>query len=111
MKSWVNDVHSKMNATLVKECTRIYDEQHLAETIRCAVSRDEEICISGGRHAMGGQQFLDDGVLLDMTGLNNVIRFDPMHGLVEVQSGIMWPALIEYLRNAQRNNPPITWTI
>jgi FAD/FMN-containing dehydrogenase len=100
-----------MNATLVKECTRIYDEQHLAETIRCAVDRNEEICISGGRHAMGGQQFLDNGVLLDMTRLNNVIRFDPMHGLVEVQGGIMWPALIEYLRNAQRNNPPVTWTI
>jgi FAD/FMN-containing dehydrogenase len=110
MMYWVNDVHSKLNATLIKKCLQIQDEQQLLDTIRRANDRDEQICISGGRHAMGGQQFLEDGVLLDMTRLNKVIGFDHCGGLVEVQGGMMWPELIEYLRETQHNDSTV-WTI
>ena len=36
---------------------------------------------------MGGQQFGTDMILVDMTGLNQIVSFDPQRGLAEVQAG------------------------
>ena len=40
---------------------------------------------------MGGQQFAEDAVLVDMTGMNRVLAFDRGRGVVEVDAGICWP--------------------
>jgi FAD/FMN-containing dehydrogenase len=69
----------------------------LHSTIVNAASRGTSISIAGGRHSMGGQQFGTDSVLLDMRSLNRVIEFDREGGLIEVESGILWPALLDYL--------------
>ncbi len=50
---------------------------------------------------MGGQQFGRDTILLDTQALNRVIRFDKAKGQIEVQAGIEWPELIEYLVREQ----------
>ena len=50
-----------------------------------------------GRHAMGGQQFGAGTVLVDMTARNRVLHFDSARGLVEVEAGIQWPELMEFL--------------
>ncbi len=52
------------------------------------------MAIAGGRHAMGGQQFLSGGTLLDMRGLNRVRHFDESRGLLEVEAGIQWPGVL-----------------
>jgi len=52
------------------------------------------MAIAGGRHAMGGQQFLSGGTLLDMRGMNRVRRFDQERGLLEVEAGIQWPGVL-----------------
>ena len=49
---------------------------------------------------MGGQQFGAGLDLLDMTGLDRVLDFDPERGEIEAEAGIMWPALIAWLRAA-----------
>jgi FAD/FMN-containing dehydrogenase len=59
---------------------------------------------------MGGQQFLSRGLLLDMTALKKVLRFDETNGLVEVESGIFWPELIDYLKMAQSGRK-LQWAI
>ena len=59
--------------------------------------------IAGGRHAMGGQQFGEASVLVDTRGLDRVLAFDAERGIITVEGGIMWPAVIEYLERAQRN--------
>lgn len=55
---------------------------------------------------MGGQQFGAGTVLLDMTSLRRVLRFEPDRGQVEVEAGIQWPELIDYLIRAQRDRWP-----
>ena len=50
---------------------------------------------------MGGQQFGRDTVLLDTKPFNRVIHFDRTRGLIEVQAGIEWPELIDYLLREQ----------
>ena len=52
------------------------------------------MAIAGGRHAMGGQQFLSGGTLLDMRGMTRVRRFDEERGLLEVEAGIQWPGVL-----------------
>jgi FAD/FMN-containing dehydrogenase len=50
---------------------------------------------------MGGQQFRADATMLDMRRFNKVLRFNPRRGTVEVESGIMWPALVDDLQRRQ----------
>ena len=58
--------------------------------------------IAGGWHAMGGQQFGDDTLLLDTRSMNRVLAFDSARGLVEVEAGMQWPALIRHLLQRQK---------
>src|SRR5688572_14143039 len=88
----VNDLHSRLNATAVREIVRPASALEVAAAVRGARDVDTPIAIAGGRHAMGGQQFLDDGLLLDMSGLDRVLDLDPVRGEVEAEAGIQWPA-------------------
>ncbi len=59
---------------------------------------------------MGAQQFGTGATLIDTTALNRVLSFDPERGLIEVEAGIQWPALINHLSYAQ-NNKSHPWGI
>ena len=59
------------------------------------------VSIAGARHAMGGQQFGADALLVDMTGMPRVLAFDRERGEVEVEAGIEWPDLIDHLIRTQ----------
>src|SRR5262245_45469634 len=63
----VNDVHSALNATRVRDVFQPGSTDALAAFVRS--TPDAPIAIAGGRHAMGGQQFAADGHLIDMTSL------------------------------------------
>lgn len=98
----VNDVHSQLNRTRVRSILRPASTQDLQEIILRARAQGQAISVAGGRHAMGGQQFAANGLLLDMSAMNRVLGFDPDNHLVEVEAGIQWPELIDYLIAAQR---------
>jgi FAD/FMN-containing dehydrogenase len=51
---------------------------------------------------MGGQQFCGAGVLIDTRGLDRVLELDAARGLVTVEGGIQWPALLHHLQDAQQ---------
>ena len=106
----VNDVHSRMNATRV---AGVVQPSSLGE-VRCllkdAGAAGLAVSIAGGRHAMGGQQFGTDDVLIDTRGLNRVLSFDPRAGTVEVQAGVQWPELIDHLA-VRPDNRTARWTI
>jgi len=106
----VNDVQSQLNTTTVRRVVRPTSLAQLQAAIREAAREDRPICVAGGRHAMGGQQFGRDAVLLDMTRLNRVVRFDADKGRVEAEAGIEWPELIEHLAAVQQGRPS-PWAI
>jgi FAD/FMN-containing dehydrogenase len=101
---WVNDVHSQLNHTRVRELLtpRIRDE--LAEIVRSAAQKTLPISVSGCRHSMGGQQFATDSVCIDTRALDRVISFDQERGLIEAEAGIQWPKLIRAYLEAQPNS-------
>jgi FAD/FMN-containing dehydrogenase len=98
----VNDIHSQLNRTRVRALIQPDSIEALQATVRKARAEGRAICVTGGRHAMGGQQFGTDAVLLDMSRMNRVIRFDAARREVEVEAGIQWPELIHALVEAQR---------
>jgi len=97
----VNDIHSQLNATRVSRIVRPLSPSDLRATILTANSEGKSISIAGGRHSMGGQQFGTGTMLVDMTGMNRVLNMDSDRGIVEVEAGIEWPQLLDYLLKAQ----------
>ena len=102
---FVNDIHSQLNPTRVLEIVAVDSARALQQAIKRAAENGHAVCIAGGRHAMGAQQFASGAVMLDTTKLNRVHSFDRESGIVEVDAGIMWPALIDHLLNAQDGRP------
>ena len=103
----VNDIHSQLNATRVH---RVVDVRELGGARQAVLAAGEEgrsICIGGGWHAMGGQQFAEDGVLLDTRRFNQVLAFDRERGTVEVEAGIQWPELVARLNALQDDDAAV----
>jgi len=109
----VNDIHSQLNPTRVSTILQprsLADVQHI---VRAAHKKNQPIAISGGRHAMGGQQFCVDTPLIDIRQLNQILHLDRETGILEVEAGIEWPQLIDgylALQNAGSSIAPANTT-
>src|SRR5437773_6887290 len=98
---WVNDVHSQLNRTCVRELLKPRTREELAEIVHSASRKGLPISVSGCRHSMGGQQFATDSICIDTRALDGVISFDQKRGLIEGETGILWPELIGMYLAAQ----------
>jgi FAD/FMN-containing dehydrogenase len=98
----VNDIHSGLNATRVHSIVEPKTLDAARKAIGAAWRGQRAVCIAGGRHAMGAQAFATDGVLIDIRKLNRVLAFDAGRGLIEIESGMQWPQLLEHLVSTQR---------
>ena len=105
-RSWLNDVHSGLNPTPVRGVHRPGSLAQLQTLVREAGRAGEALSVAGARHAMGGQQFLTDGWVVDMAAMNRVLAFDAQAGLVECEAGIQWPELMAHLERAQTGQWP-----
>ena len=99
-----NDIHSQLNPTRVSRVVSPKTLQELQYAVASTAGAGECLSVMGGRHSMGGQQFLTDGVLLDTGGLNRILSLDSGRGLVEVETGILWDSLVPGLRDRQRGS-------
>ena len=104
----VNDVHSRLNATTIKDLFRPESLVQLAGLVKAAATFKQPLSIAASRHAMGGQQFLQNGVLIDMSALDRVIEFDPKAGTITLEAGIDWPKLLQELERLQPEH--FRWT-
>ena len=97
----LNDIHSQLNETAMRRIVKPRTAEEVQQAI--AVVRDEgaSLSIAGGRHAMGGQQFLDGGVLLDAGRLDRILELDAERGLVRVGAGILWDDFVHGLQQMQ----------
>jgi FAD/FMN-containing dehydrogenase len=100
----VNDVQSALNPTTVDGVLRADSLESVCEAILRARAAGRPLAICGGRHAMGGQQFCSGGWLLDTSGLDKVLDFERHRGIIEIEAGIQWPALLRFLQDAQRDS-------
>ena len=98
--TWVNDIHSELNRTWVSS---VFEPASFEELQTFIQSTSGHVAMAGGRHAMGGQQFLSDAPLIDIRRMNRILSFDHNRGIVEVESGIQWPELISHIVSSQRS--------
>jgi hypothetical protein len=101
----VNDIHSQLNPTRVDRIVAIDSEATLRAALEAARAEGKPVCLAGGRHAMGGQQFAGDAILLDIRPMRRFVGLDAEHGVVEAEAGIEWPELIEQLIAMQWGQP------
>ncbi|MBY0403058.1 MAG: hypothetical protein K2X66_04110, partial [Cyanobacteria bacterium] len=66
----LNDLHSKLNPTCVAGVLKISTSSALQTAIQQAAEAGLKVSVSGGRHAMGGQQFGENTLHLDTTEMN-----------------------------------------
>jgi FAD/FMN-containing dehydrogenase len=97
----VNDVHSQLNATRVDAIVKPATLDEIRTCLAGARSAGKSVSIAGGRHAMGGQQFGEANVLVDMRGMNRLLAFDDERGVITVEGGMEWPELIGHLTTMQ----------
>jgi FAD/FMN-containing dehydrogenase len=91
----VNDIHSQLNSTRVLGISQPRSFQDVQSIVRTARKDRKVISVSGGRHAMGGQQFGTDTLLIDIRKMGRVLNLDHKRGILEVEAGIEWPELID----------------
>ena len=101
----VNDVHSQLNPTPVNRVLRPQSAEQLADILRSASQQGRTLSLAGKRHAMGGQQFGTDTDLIDVTSFNKIISLAKHSGIIEVESGTIWPSIIDYCWNEQKDDP------
>ena len=99
----LNDVHSRLNPTRAAWRARPVGLEELQLAIAHAQREQVGIAICGGRHAMGGQQFLEGGAQIDMSAMNRVLEFDAQRGLIRIAAGIQWPQLMCWLDEDPEN--------
>jgi FAD/FMN-containing dehydrogenase len=106
----VNDVHSQLNPTRVLGISQPGSLEDVQKLVRTARKDGRIISIAGGRHAMGGQQFGADTLLIDIRKMDRLLNLDRKRGILEVEAGIEWPELIDgYL--ALQSEDKETWGI
>ena len=81
MEIIVNDVHSRLNETVMRGLLTPSDVGEIRGALRHAADRGLPVSVMGGRHAMGGQQFCVGGLLLDMDRMRRASRLDPIVAL------------------------------
>jgi FAD/FMN-containing dehydrogenase len=107
---FVNDIHSQLNSTRVLNVLEPRSLEDVQSIVRKARKNGSLISVAGGRHAMGGQQFGTDTLLVDIRKMGRLLHLDQERGILEVESGIEWPELIDgYL--ALQNGDTRTWGI
>lgn len=105
-----NDVHSRLNPVRVARIERPATTDEVAALLAAAARDGMPVSICGSRHAMGGQQFGEGTLLLDLRGLKDLGGFDLERGLVEAGAGLTWPELIKGLHARQEGHASV-WSI
>jgi FAD/FMN-containing dehydrogenase len=93
----VNDIHSQLNGAEVAEVVDVDSVEAVQAALGRARASGLAVAIAGGRHAMGGQQFCDGGMLIDVRALDRVLEIDESAGTITVEGGVQWPALLSAL--------------
>ncbi len=91
----INDA-SCLNKTAVYGIVKITNEQDVKNALQFAKTNNLKVTTAGQRHSMGGQSFIQNGLVLDMRNFNQ-IKVDKQHMAVNVQTGVTWAKVQELL--------------
>ena len=85
---FINDA-SHLNKTSVYGMVNITSVEDITKALQFARDHGLKVTAAGQRHSMGGQSFVQDGLVLDMRGFHQ-LRLDKEHKILNVQTGATW---------------------
>lgn len=97
----LNDIHSQLNETRIHSVHRPSGRQEINDLMNWAKNSNLKISCSGGRHAMGTQQFGEDCLHIDTRNLARLYDVNQQRGVVEIDSGIQWDRLVSGVIESQ----------
>src|SRR5712692_6385200 len=77
---YINDA-SHLNKTAVYGIVKVTTVEEIQNAVRFAREHKLKVTAAGSRHSMGGHAFVNDGLVLDMRGFNQV-RLDREHKIL-----------------------------
>jgi len=92
----VNDV-TRLNPIPVRQVHEINNVEQIRAALREAIKLHLKVSIAGKRHSQGGQTAYPNGVVLNMTNFNRILRLDRQNKVLTVQSGATWEQIQDYL--------------
>jgi len=90
------DDASCLNETGIFGIVRPTTIEDLRQTLTFARAKGLRVSIAGARHSMGGQSFVKNGLVIDMTALHQM-TVDPERNVLTVQSGATWKEVQDLL--------------
>ena len=97
----LNDIQSKLNPTKIGKLLTPKDLGEISKLVSETYQRGKAISIAGSMHSMGGQQFSTDEYCVSTKGFTGIDCIGDDFNQVRVQSGVIWPELVNWLKNAQ----------
>jgi FAD/FMN-containing dehydrogenase len=91
-----NDV-SRLNPIHVRQVYEIHDVEQIRVVLLEATKSHLKVSIAGKRHSQGGQTAYPNGIVLDMTSFNRILKLDQYQKVLTVQSGATWEQIQDYV--------------
>lgn len=91
----INDV-SGLNRTPVYGIIKAGSIEDIKKAFQFAKKENLKVSIAGARHSMGGQQFAENVLVLDMRAFNK-ISVEVENKILTVQTGATWQDILKYL--------------
>ena len=92
---FINDA-SCLNKTSVYGIIKVTSEEAIKKTLLFAQEHDLKVTSAGQQHSMGGQSMSQNGLILNMKGLNDM-KLDKENKILTVQSGAIWSDVQKFL--------------
>lgn len=90
----INDA-SYLNKTSVAAIVIIESEEDIKKILKYAAKKNLKVSIAGARHSMGGQAFVENGIVLDMNEYKDMKM--TVDGTLLVQSGALFSDIQHFL--------------
>ena len=91
-----NDV-SGLNPIEVQSVIPIRTTEQIKNALNFANSRHWKVSIAGKRHSQGGQTAVYNGIVLDITNYNRILKLDLQKKVITVESGVTWKQIQDYV--------------
>jgi FAD/FMN-containing dehydrogenase len=91
----INDA-SCLNKTSVYGVVKISSIEDVRNTLQFSHENKLKVMSAGQQHSMGGQSFIQNGLVMDMKNFNQM-KLDKKHKILNVQSGAIWADIQQFL--------------
>jgi FAD/FMN-containing dehydrogenase len=96
------DDFSQLNSTQITAYLTPSSYEEIGAHLHYAQNNHYAISVMGSRHSQGGHTFSENGIVIHLKNLNNILNFDPEQNTITVQTGITWKEVQDFLNAHNR---------